>query len=110
MANRPQPPDLQEWVARHGGYHNIPWREWDNAVAAYQTQRRAFLFAPEDNKRPRVATDTRPAASMTRDQIAAELSAISGTPLTSEEDATRRRDLWRRLDELNQSSRRTTAA
>jgi hypothetical protein len=35
-----QPPDLQEWVARYGGYQNIPWDLWDAAVVEYQTRRR----------------------------------------------------------------------
>jgi hypothetical protein len=26
-------PDLQEWVRRYGGYWNIPWDQWDAAVA-----------------------------------------------------------------------------
>jgi hypothetical protein len=35
-----QPPDLQEWVARYGGYQNIPWDQWDGANAEYQERRR----------------------------------------------------------------------
>jgi hypothetical protein len=35
-----QPPDLQEWVARYGGYQNIPWDQWDRANAEYQARRR----------------------------------------------------------------------
>lgn len=27
-----QMPDLQEWVARYGGYPNIPWDKWDAAI------------------------------------------------------------------------------
>jgi hypothetical protein len=34
------PPNLQEWVERYGGYHNIPWPEWDKANAEYQMNRR----------------------------------------------------------------------
>jgi hypothetical protein len=39
----PQPPDLQEWVARYGGYLNIDWAKWDEAVATYQRERREIL-------------------------------------------------------------------
>jgi hypothetical protein len=31
------PPDLQEWIAFYGGYHNIPaeaWAEWDRLHVA----------------------------------------------------------------------------
>jgi len=38
-------PDLQEWVARYGGYTNIPWDKWDAAVAEYQAKRREVLAA-----------------------------------------------------------------
>jgi hypothetical protein len=44
MTNKP--PDLQEWVARYGGYQQIPWDEWDQAVADYQAQRRLALPQP----------------------------------------------------------------
>jgi hypothetical protein len=37
------PPDLTEWVARHGGYHQMPWPEWDKAVADWQMRRRERL-------------------------------------------------------------------
>jgi hypothetical protein len=36
-------PNLQEWTARYGGYANIPWAEWDAAVAAWQEWRREQL-------------------------------------------------------------------
>jgi hypothetical protein len=36
----PKPPDLQEWVARYGGYHKIPWPEWNAAMAAWHVARR----------------------------------------------------------------------
>lgn len=39
----PRPPDLQEWVTRYGGYDQIPWVEWDRAVADYHRERRAVL-------------------------------------------------------------------
>ena len=45
MTDAPQPPDLQEWVARYGGYTNIPWSEWDAAVSEYQAKRREVLAA-----------------------------------------------------------------
>ena len=45
MTDAPQPPDLQELVARYGGYTNIPWSEWDQAVAEYQAKRREVLAA-----------------------------------------------------------------
>lgn len=38
----PRPPDLQEWLHRHGGYWCIPWHEWDALVAEYHSHRRAI--------------------------------------------------------------------
>jgi len=35
-----QAPDLQQWVAKYGGYQNIPWEQWDAATRRYQTERR----------------------------------------------------------------------
>jgi len=32
-------PDLQEWIARYGGYTKIDWKAWD-AVEAWQADRR----------------------------------------------------------------------
>jgi hypothetical protein len=40
------PPDLQELVAKHGGYIKITpkaWSEWDKANAEWQAERRARL-------------------------------------------------------------------
>jgi len=37
-------PDLQEWVARYGGYPNIPWDKWDAAMAAWEKARRDRLL------------------------------------------------------------------
>jgi hypothetical protein len=40
------PPDLQELVARHGGYNKITpeaWAEWDAANEAWQAARKARL-------------------------------------------------------------------
>jgi hypothetical protein len=42
----PKPPDLQEWVARYGGYNEIDWEAWDKAMADYEAARRAFLLRP----------------------------------------------------------------
>jgi hypothetical protein len=44
MKDDPKPPDLQEWVARHGGYNRIPWDQWDKAMAEYQQARREILL------------------------------------------------------------------
>jgi len=38
-----EPPDLQEWIDRFGGYANIPWPEWDAANQNYQVRRREEL-------------------------------------------------------------------
>jgi len=38
----PDAPDLQEWVDRYGGYWNIPWPEWDAALARWHIARRLF--------------------------------------------------------------------
>jgi len=32
----PKPPDLQEWVARYGGYWKIDWVAWDEAIAQWR--------------------------------------------------------------------------
>jgi len=43
------PPDLQELVARAGGYDRITaeqWAEFDRQMAEYQTRRRAALQRP----------------------------------------------------------------
>jgi hypothetical protein len=45
----PKPPDLQEWVARYGGYPNIPWAEWDQAVAAWHLARRIHTAGTVNN-------------------------------------------------------------
>jgi hypothetical protein len=42
-ADKLKPPDLQEWVARYGGYHKIPWAEWDAAIEQWQAARRQEL-------------------------------------------------------------------
>jgi hypothetical protein len=36
-------PDLQVWVELYGGWLEIPFDEWDRAVAEYQADRRAEL-------------------------------------------------------------------
>jgi len=36
-------PDLQQWVARYGGYENMDWSEWDRAVARWREDRRQQL-------------------------------------------------------------------
>lgn len=46
----PQPPDLQQWIARYGGYLKIPWDEWDRAVETYENERRAYLGGPYTKK------------------------------------------------------------
>jgi hypothetical protein len=38
----PQAPDLQEWTAKYGSYSDIPWAEWDAAIANWQIERRMF--------------------------------------------------------------------
>jgi hypothetical protein len=49
-------PDLQEWIARYGGYPNIPWTKWDAAVAAWQEWRREQLKREQaDSARLRAA-------------------------------------------------------
>jgi len=45
------PPNLQEWVARYGGYANIPWAEWDRANAEWQERRREVLRGEQDHNR-----------------------------------------------------------
>jgi hypothetical protein len=35
MDNWDSPPDLQEWMERYEGYRNIPWADWDRAVAPW---------------------------------------------------------------------------
>jgi hypothetical protein len=32
----PERPDLQEWIARYGGYHAIPWADWDHVTEAWK--------------------------------------------------------------------------
>jgi hypothetical protein len=39
-AERVRQPNLQQWVERFGGYHKIPWAEWDRAVAEWHVLRR----------------------------------------------------------------------
>jgi hypothetical protein len=31
-------PNLNEWIARYGAYHLIPWKLWDEAVARHRTR------------------------------------------------------------------------
>jgi hypothetical protein len=38
-----EPPDLQKWIERYGGYWNIPFAEWDKANDEYQARRRQQL-------------------------------------------------------------------
>ena len=45
-----EPPDLQEWVRRYGGYNNIPWADWDRANAEYQTARRERLKKDQEGR------------------------------------------------------------
>lgn len=40
------PPDLQEWVRVWGGYHNIPWADWDAAYADWNARRLERLGGP----------------------------------------------------------------
>lgn len=44
-ANRLARPDLQDWVARYGGYHKIPWKQWEAALLAWQ---KAYQDRPFD--------------------------------------------------------------
>jgi hypothetical protein len=47
-------PDLQDLVAKYGGYGNIPaeaWAEWDRANAAYQQHRRDVLLEEQASSR-----------------------------------------------------------
>lgn len=44
----PPMPDFQAWVARHGGYHRIPWPEWDEAVAAWDKARKNRILDEGD--------------------------------------------------------------
>jgi hypothetical protein len=37
------PPDLQVWLELYGVWHEIPFDEWDRAVAEYQADRRTEL-------------------------------------------------------------------
>lgn len=46
-------PDLQSWVARYGGYHLIPWQQWDAAVLAW---RRADEDCIAENYQARIQT------------------------------------------------------
>jgi hypothetical protein len=53
-APKPQPPDLQEWIQRFGGYWAISWDEWDRANADYQAARREttpYLVPPRHRSR-----------------------------------------------------------
>jgi hypothetical protein len=46
MTEKPRPPDLQELVARFGGYNKITpeaWAEYDRQMAEYHTKRREVL-------------------------------------------------------------------
>jgi hypothetical protein len=45
----PRAPDLQEWVARYGGYQSIPWAEWDAAMAAWHRARRIYTTGHIEN-------------------------------------------------------------
>ena len=36
---RVKQPNLQQWIERFGGYHKIPWAEWDKANAEWHTLR-----------------------------------------------------------------------
>lgn len=47
------PPDLQEWVARYGGYWRIPWPLWDKAIADARQARRDALLDDLDAQRQR---------------------------------------------------------
>lgn len=38
-------PDLQIWVARYGGYDQIPWQQWDAAVLAWRRAYEDRIFA-----------------------------------------------------------------
>ncbi len=57
------PPDLQEWVARYGGYQNIPWTLWDSANAQWQERRREVLRGEQDHNRRSVGGARARAAS-----------------------------------------------
>jgi len=46
------PPDLQEWICRYGGYPNIPWDQWDRAVADWRARHRARLQRELEIARP----------------------------------------------------------
>jgi hypothetical protein len=46
ITDKQRPPDLQELVARFGGYNKITaegWAEYDRAMAEYQQQRREVI-------------------------------------------------------------------
>jgi hypothetical protein len=50
------PPNLQEWIARYGGYAKIPWTLWDSANAEWQERRREVLRKElEHNRRPKAS-------------------------------------------------------
>jgi hypothetical protein len=57
---RDAPPDLQAWVERHGGYWNIPWKEWDAQNAEYQEALRAEMRSDKEGKPPDGAIIHRP--------------------------------------------------
>lgn len=40
---RPRPPDMHQWMTKHGGYHKIPWDQWEAANNQYQLDRRQGL-------------------------------------------------------------------
>jgi hypothetical protein len=53
-----RPPDLQELVARFGGYSKITaegWAEYDTAMAEWQLKRREALILSERRARARTA-------------------------------------------------------
>jgi hypothetical protein len=56
MTDTLKAPDLQEWVARYGGYNKIGWPAWDAANEAWRASRRERLAADaEESKRvPRI--------------------------------------------------------
>ena len=57
----PKAPDLQEWVAKYGGYWNIPWDLWDAHVAEWEIERRLHSVGRVISKdtAPKVVKPTR---------------------------------------------------
>jgi hypothetical protein len=90
---------------RHTGYPEITpdeWRKWDAANAEFQEHRRAAISSLAAAASITIETKTPACDPKARElkQLQAELRAVSGTPLRSDDDRLHRQALWQRLDQL----------